>query len=792
MKVLQIKLLREIYAASGLLLAITSIIAIGITCFVALQSVYRNLDQAKEGYYRQCRMADFWIDVKKMPVSELERLERIPGIRETRSRIVFNATVDLEHVIKPINGTVLSLPDRREPVLNDIVIAQGDYFTDRRQNEVIVNDAFARAHHLYPGQTFHLLLNNRRQELVIVGTAMSSEFVYLLGPGAMVPDPESYGVFYVKRTFAEDVFDFQGAANQVVGRLSGEFRDRPDDLLLQAERSLDAYGVAGSTPLERQASNQFLSSEIEGLGAFAGTVPVIFLTVAAVVLNVLITRLVRQQRVVVGTLKALGYSDREIFLQFLWYGLVVGIVGGLLGVVFGYASASGMTYVYSFFFEFPELRSYFYWNISLIGMLVSLACALAGSLQGARSVWKLEPAAAMRPAPPQVGGKILLERITPVWNSLSAAWRGAFRNVFRHKFRTGTGVFASAMGAGLLVTGFMFLESMDFLLDFQFQRITRSDLDVTFQSERGRDALDEMRGLPGVDYAEPMLNVGCTFSHGPYQRKGGITGLVENARLTVPSGTDGEKIRIPSSGIVLGGRLAEILHADVGSRITITPVRGQRRAVEVTVVRVSESYFGLAAYANLEYLSHQIDEEFAMSGAQLLVNTETASMNRLYHEIKRTPGVQAVTSQEELMKHLTDTMVQNQNFFIGMIVVFAGAIFFGSIVNASIVSLAERQREVATMRALGYGPWQVGTMFLRESLVTNLMGTLLGLPVGYLLVRLTAISYNNDLMRLPVVSEQWIWFCTFGLAMAFILASHLVVQRQIHRMDFLEALKVKE
>ncbi len=348
------KLLRELYRAKGLLLAITSIVAVGMTCFVSMRSAYHNLQQAKIAYYRQCRMADFWIDLKKAPLAEIAQLEQIPGVTQITPRIQFAATVDLEHVAKPINSLVLSLPDDRQRVVNDIVLKQGDYFTDRRQNEVIVNASFARHHNLYPGSWIHLLLNNRRQELFVVGTAISSEFTYLLGPGALVPDPSSFGVFYLKQSYAEEVFDFDGAANQVVGCLAPQHaQTRGRRCWTEAEQQLDDFGVFSTTPRQFQVSNQFLEGEIAGLGATAAVMPAIFLIVAALVLNVLITRLTRQQRTVIGTLKALGYTDWQVFLHFLKFGLSVGVVGGLLGSVLGYLSATGMTVMYRQFFEFP-------------------------------------------------------------------------------------------------------------------------------------------------------------------------------------------------------------------------------------------------------------------------------------------------------------------------------------------------------------------------------------------------------------------------------------------------------
>lgn len=793
MKMLHRKLLRELRHSKGLLLAITSIVAVGMTCFVAMRSAYHNLELARVSYYHQCRMADFWIELRKAPLAEIATLVDMPEVTHVTPRVQMTATVDIEHVTKPINSLVISLPDRRTPVVNDIVLKEGDYFTDRRSNEVIVNAAFARHHKLYPGSRLHLLLNNRRQELFVVGTAVSSEFTYLLGPGAMVPDPASFGVFYVKRSYAEEVFDFDGAANQIVGRLTPQGRAQSGEFLARVERQFESFGVLSATPLDLQVSHQFLTGEIAGLGATAAVIPAIFLAVAAMVLNVLITRLTRQQRTVIGTLKALGYRDSQIFAHFVQFGLSVGIMGGLLGSLLGYLSATGMTSIYRQFFEFPRLVSGFYWEIHLIGMLVSLLCAVAGSLHGARAMLQLQPAMAMRPEPPRAGRHVWMERWGGWWDRLSAPWRISLRALARGRFRTVAGLFAAAMGAGLLLSGFMMTEIQNYLMDFQFHQILRSDVDLTFQSERGDEAFDEVGRLPSVVHAEPVLGVACTFEHGPYRRKGAVTGLWRNGRLTVPRDLSGQRIVIPESGIVLTQRLADILHVRPGDQITMTPVKGDQRPVELVVARVAESYLGLAAYADIHYLSTLVDGALALNGAQLSCDGSSSEWAALFRELKHMPAIESITLRQDMIDNMLKTLINNQYVFIGLLVLFAGIVFFGSIVNSSLVSLAERQREVATLRAIGFGPWEVGGIFLRESVLVNLAGTLLGLPFGYALVLLTSWAYaQNDLIRIPVVTAPWVWWTTMLLSLLFTFLSHCVVQWRVHRMDFVGALKVTE
>ncbi len=792
MRALDRKLRRDLRSAFGRLLAITGIIGLGVACYVEMASVYENLMRAKSRYYDQCRMADFSVELKKAPNTVLRELTEFPEIVEVRPRIQFMATVDLPRVNKLLNAQVLSLPDARTPAINDIVLVRGSYFTDRRENEVIIHDTFARRRGLQPGQWIHVILNNQRQELFIVGTAMSSEFVYLVGPGSLAPDPENFGVLYLKQSYAEEVFDFDGASNQVVGIMTPAVREHPQDVLQRIEASLEPYGVFTSTPRKDQASNRYISEELEGIAVFSSILPTIFLAVAALVLNILMVRWTDQQRTIVGTLKALGYYNNQVFAHYMKYGMSVGLLGGLAGCVGGYFMAGWLTGMYAQFYEFPDLRNELHWDKMSNGLLISLACASLGAMHGARSVLKLQPAEAMRPKPPKSGGAILLERWGWLWRQLSFSTRLATRNLFRNRFRTIAGAFATAMGTCILVTAFMLQEAVQYLVVFQFDKVQRSDVDLFLKDEAGYEALLEAQGLPGVDLAEPLLDVPCTFVHGPYQRKGTVTGVSEGALLTVPRDEDAAAIRIPTAGLVMSRKMAELLHVQVNDVVTIKPNKGLREPRQAPVVSIADGYLGMGVYADLNYLNRLVSEEFSLSAIQLKIDPRPQIKAALDRELKELPAIQSVHYRADIVENLRSTVIETQSIFIGVLVFFAGVIFFCSVLNSSLVSLAERQGEVATFRVLGYTPWEVGGLFLKESVVISLLGTLLGMPLGYWLGVGMTIAYDTELFRIPVVTTPGVWMNTLVFSAIFTLSAHALVQFSIHRMDWLDALKVKE
>lgn len=791
MSILDIKRHRDLIALQGMLIAVGAIVAIGIGSYAGMLSTYVNLSQTKSNYYAQNRMADFWIDLKKAPLSEVEALRKFSGVTELRDRISFPIRVDIDDAEQLVTGMALSMPSEPISVINNFSLKRGSYFTKNRRNEVIVSEKFADARSIKPGDVLHLIMDGQRKKVYVVGTAISPEFVYCTPPGNMVSQPENYGIFFMKRDYMEDVFDFHGASNNVVGKLTPDsLQNNPSAALKQLADELESSGVFTSYLLKNQSSNATLSAEMSGVKSMATLLPLMFLIVAALIINVLMVRIAEQQRTVVGTLKALGYFDKQIFWHFIQFGIVVGALGGLAGCLLGYLISGSMITLYKGFFEFPHLANQLYPGIMISGIAISLFFAILGTIHGVHTVAKLNPAEAMQEQTPAIGDSVLLERWSWFWKHLDFRWQMILRGQLRNKTRSIIAILSGALGAAIVVMAFGLSNSLDMMLAFQFDKIMHNDFSISFRNEQPEQAIDMAKRIPGVLKAEPLFNVAGTFVSKNHQKKGVITGLLADGTMTVPHDATGNVVSVPSSGVLITVRMAKLLDVKEGDTIRFTPVKGTREEHEVTVIKIIKSMLGMVVYADYSYLNHMLGETSTVTDIQLKTAFTTVDKSNFYTYLKKMPQTQTIGDVEEQQKEMK-IQFQSMSTMSAVMIIFAAIIFFGSVLNASLIAISERKREIATFRVLGYTPGEVSAIFLRENMTLNIIGALLGMPLGYYLLAGMLLSYQTDVFSFPTFVDFNTWIYTFVLTVLFVFSAHWLVHRSILKLNWTEALSMK-
>ena len=792
MNTLYRKLVRDLWARKGSLVALLVIMAIGVGAYVGMASVWRDLDGARRDYYRNQQLAHFVVDLKRVPQWAVEESSTLPNLSRLRGRVRQAVLMELPGVERPISGAAISMPERRRPVLNDIRLRSGGWFSGANEREIILDYAFAEAWGLGPGDRIKALLLDKQHEMLVVGTAQSPEFVYLIPPdGGFAPDPARFGVFYASEEFLRNSGDLQGAWNQLIGTLHNTSPTAVANTLTLLAECLDPFGVTLTTSMRDDPSVRYLEDELTGLEVQSRVMPMLFLGVAALVLNVLLGRLVAQQRTVIGTLRALGYPTSKLIRHYLTYGLVVGLLGGLAGIAMGWWIQSEMVAMYHEFFALPGLVSRLHIDVALAGVAISVLFAVAGTWKGVQGAAQLAPADAMRPPPPERGGRVLPERIPALWQRLPFNGRMALRTIFRNPFRSLVSVIAAAISTTLVFTALSMVDALNYLMRYEFQQVAHQDFTVGLREPDAAWAEAEVERLPNVARTEPQLAVISDLSRGVYRKRVGVMGLPPGNHLYTPLGGDGKPLVMPDAGLVLNRKLAEILHAKPGDSLRLRPLIGRRVEVVAVVAGVTDSFFGLTAYADIRYLSRLLGEAETVNTV-LGVLQPGAPPEALLDELKRRPTVLGIGERLRAFTLMEESFGETMGAMIGVMVLFSGTIAFGSVLNAALVSLSERQREVATLRTLGYHPGQLARLFAGESLLLNGTGLLAGLVAGVGLTHLLSIAYSTELYRFPAVILPETLLLSAALVALFLIAAQLIIFRLIRRLDWLAVLNVKE
>lgn len=782
------KLVRELWEQRGPLLAICLVIASGIATWVTNRSVLSSLLEARAHYYTDFRFADLFVSLVRGPERIVDRLAAVPGVRELETRIVAQVVLDVPGVSELVTGRLVSIPETGEPRLNRILSQSGRLPEPGREDEVVVSGVFAEANGLGIGDTIRALIHERYRELRIVGTGMSPEFVYAVQPGNLVPDNRLYGIVWMRRTSLEHAYDLDGAFNDVVARFDRE-ASRPA-VLAAFDRILTPYGGLGAYTERDQFSNWYLESEFKQLGRMGRVVPLIFLGVAAFLLNMFLTRLLAQQREAIAVLKAFGYTHLQVGIHFMKLVLVLVALAVGLGTLAGRAMGGFMIELYKEFYIFPDLHLAVAPVHVRSAALVALVAAFLGTVRAVHRAVRIPPAEAMRPPAPASFHKVFWER----WGwgrRLPMAARMVLRSILRQPLKSGLSVLGIACGTSLLVTGNSLMDSMDFGIGIQFQQVHREDATLSLVDPRNRSqATGEIAHLPGVLTVEPYRNVAVRLRSGHRDRRVSLEGLTVGRTLGQLLGPDLRPVDVPHHGLLLSKKLAEILAVRIGDRVRVEVLEGARPVRELPVVATIETYFGMGAYIEIGALNRLLGEGPALTGALLAL--DPAVDRSLHAELKATPAVAGLGLRSEMIRSFEETAKKSFAVMSFFTYSFALVIALGVVYNNARIILAERSRELASLRVLGYRRREISEILLGEIGLLTLLGIPVGLLIGVGLATLLLTSLDSELYRLPVVIDP----STFADATLTILIASTVaglwVRRHLDRLDLVAVLKTRE
>ena len=781
------KLLRDLWRMRLQVLAIALLITCGVSVAVMSFSAQEALVVAQGRYYETTRFADVFARVKRAPLAAARELATIDGVVAVDARAVNYGLMQIPGLTRPATAQLISLPDDPRQALNKLVLIQGRYPEPGRTDEALALKTFLDAAHIQMGERVTMVIDGRQVAFKVVGAALSPEFVYVPGPASMMPDEAHQGVFWAPRTTVEKVTGLGGAFAMVSLKLAAGAREAA--VLAAVDRILSPYGGVPAVGRADQVSNRFQQDRIDRFGIVAWVIPPVFLLVAAALVQMVLGRLVQSEREQIGLLKAFGYGDIDAAAVYLKMAALIGVVGAIGGGLLGAWMGRVITELLAQYMRFPRLDLQFSWQAFLVASVFSVAAALGGSLFAARRAARLEPAVAMRPPAPAAYRKGFLERI-PLWERLDQSSRMIVRNLERFPTRAVSTLLGLAVSLALLVGSQFMFGSLNEVIDQAYFRARHWTDAVAFAENRGVVAVAEVRRLPGVVAAEGERYAAARIRAHGREEQGYVAGLEPDAVLSLPIDADDRRVPFRGRGLILSESLAGRMGVKPGDLVELEVSEGRRPRVVLPVTGTTRDYAGFSTYMDRRALGQIMGEGDLVN----LVTLQVASDRRaeFYRSVVGAPAIVGAASRADtveayrtnFMRILNDEMT----FFAG----FAAAIAFGVAYNVARIALADRSRDLATLRVLGLDQSECAYILLGELFLLALVAMPLGVIGGVALARTLVAAFAEQEMQLPMIITAHGYGVAVCVYFAAVLAAAVLVGQRIWRLDLVAALKTRE
>lgn len=572
--------------------------------------------------------------------------------------------------------------------------------------------------------------------------------------------------------------------------------------LTDAEEQVDEIAAGEWYVLDRDTIVSFVTFEqnADRIAAIARVFPVFFFLVAALVATTTMTRMVEENRLQMGTLKALGYSEREIAAKYLLYGVVASLLGSAAGILVGFVGfPSVIWYAYSIMYRVPGFKIIFYPGLIAAGVLISAAIIGATTLAACRASLREKAAALLLPRAPAAGKRIFLEYIRPLWSRMTFSQKTTARNLLRYKKRFFMTVLGVAGCTALLLVGFGIQDSIMDVVDTQYANLTHTDLTVALSSEKALTVEHGLTELLDTDSRVESWGVFYTRTMSVYNADGREASVTVTAAqrpedmtryFTFRTRQGHDEIPFDENSVILTEKTAENLGVAAGDSLWVAAGDGSR--VELTVSAVTENYIFTRLYLSQQQLETLLGGPAEWNTVLAQTACETAGeASALSGAILAKNYISSVSFAEDLTSSFTN-MISCINYVVLLVIVCAAALAAVVLYNLINVNLAERKKELATIKVLGFYDKEVYRYIFREIELLSLIGSVAGLAIGVPLHQFIIRTVEIDQMMFIRAISPTSYLYSVVLTMVFALAMCFVMRRQVKSISMVESMKAPE
>lgn len=577
-----------------------------------------------------------------------------------------------------------------------------------------------------------------------------------------------------------------------------KFKDAEEDIAgnkdkLKDIKKPDFYVLGRSQNIGYEGYRQD-SNRIDNIGkAF----PLIFFLVAALVSLTTMTRMVQENRIEIGTFKALGYSRKAIISHYLIYSLLASLIGSLVGISFGFRLFPPLIITaYGSLYAIPKAITPF--NVvlaveaSIIAIFFTTIAAVASTMEELREV----PASLMRPKPPKAGKLILLERVTFIWNRLKFTRKVTARNIFRYKQRLFMTVIGIAACTGLMITGFGLKSGIKGAVEKQFSQIYKFDMQVNLKDEINSVKKEKIKSSAKED--SNIKSVLFTYSKNVTVKNKSLSNM--DAYIVVPENKDdinkyislsrnNKDLKLSDDGVIVTQKLLKLTGKKVGDTLDIT-VDG--KTVKSQISGVTEHYIQHYIYMSPKYYEKISNEKVKFNSFYgLLKSTSTNSQNDTSKILSKIKEVGSVSFKNNVQFDSNKSM-KSINSVVLILIAAAGVLAFVVIYNLTNININERRRELATIKLLGFYNNELAAYIYRENIILTAIGSVVGIFFGIFIQNFVVVTAETDVMMFLRTINPIYFVYSILLTMVFSIIVNLAMYNRFDKIDMVESLKSAE
>ena len=748
------KMLRDFKDNKAQFISIFFMAFIAVFAFAGIGAEVTGLTESSQNYYTNTNLADITIYTTNIDNTTIQNIENINGIQNTEQQLIIPTTAKLN------NTPDITLHTIEKGEISKFYPISGEDFNINDENGIWLDKRFADANNLKIGDNITLEYGTIKITKEIKGIGYSPDYVYEIQEGSLVPDFKQVGYAYI----SYKAFPTQVPYNT---------------LLIDAENTPNLENNIKNTIGENNYTQYLEQKDFSSYHQFqdeigqhqmlADVMPMIFVIVSLLTLLTTMTRLINNQRTQIGTLKALGYSNKSVTLHYISYGFFLSTIGSILGIILG-----PMIIPYMFF---PSMQSFYTlptwqpgFNITFLTVaIIMITLSTLITYISIRNINKESPAQTIKPKPPKNIKQGPIEK-SKIWKHLNFNIKWNFRDAKRNKVRSIMSIFGVLACTVILLASFGAGDSMEDVKQWQYSDINHYNTKLTLEDNITQNQLDNI--LNNIN-AETIMEDTVEIRKNTEDTRGTIT-VINDTKLITPTDENRQAIDLPNTGVAISSKIAETLNIKQGDTIS-WHISSSDIWVNLTVTQIYTTPVSQGIIISQDAFE-KTDLNYTPTS---IITEDTTDTN--YTGVKSTTTMDSMINTWE---QLTETMMSE----VYVLIIFAIALSVVVLYNLGLLSFTEIKRELATLKVLGFKSKTLRRILLTQNLWFSLIGFLIGIPIGKLTLVFMMSTVGQDYyfpgnIYLPNLLITFL--ITFGVS----IAVNLAFSRKIKNVNMVESLK---